>query len=145
MKIYDFVEWELQKFRDECNFTDQELTYFNLRAKNKSNVQIAYEMNVSESTVSILARKVKPSLLLNESELLTKELSDIFPQYGKYVESKKEYQLNDAPKETVIKNMKLLCKEVGEFISMLYCNSDMPEERSIIQNTINSLKIKNGG
>lgn len=59
MKICDFVEWELQKFRDECNFTDQELEYFNLRAKNKSNVQIAYEMHISESTVSVLARKVK--------------------------------------------------------------------------------------
>ena len=63
MKICDFVEWELQKFRDECNFTDQELEYFNLRAKNKSNVQIAYEMHVSESTVSLLARKVKKKII----------------------------------------------------------------------------------
>ena len=63
MKICDFVEWELQKFRDECNFTADELAYFELRAKNKSNVQIAYELNVSESTVSILARKVKKKIL----------------------------------------------------------------------------------
>lgn len=62
-KISDFVEWELQMFRDECNFTPQELLYFNLRAKDMSNVQIAFEMNVSESQVSKLARKVKSKMI----------------------------------------------------------------------------------
>lgn len=62
-KISDFVEWELQMFRDKCNFTPQELQYFNLRAKDKSNVQIALEMNISESMVSKLARKVKSKML----------------------------------------------------------------------------------
>lgn len=63
MQIYDFVEWELQKFRDECNFTDEELEYFNLRAKNKSNTQIALTMHISEAKVSKLARKVKNKML----------------------------------------------------------------------------------
>lgn len=63
MKICSFVEWELQKFRDECNFTDEEMEYFNLRAKDKSNVQIAMIMNISESKVSVLARKVKRKMI----------------------------------------------------------------------------------
>lgn len=63
MKIYDFVEWELQKFRDECNFTDDELEYFNLKAKNKSNIQISIEMCVSEPQVSKLAKRVKTKIL----------------------------------------------------------------------------------
>ena len=63
MKIYDFVEWELQKFRDECNFTDDELKYFNLKAKNKSNVAISHEMNISEPQVSKLAKRVKTKIL----------------------------------------------------------------------------------
>lgn len=63
MKIRDFVEWELQMFRDKCNFTEDELTYFNLRAKDKSNVQIALEMNVSEAQVSKLARRVKSKMV----------------------------------------------------------------------------------
>lgn len=58
-KIRDFVEWELQYFRDNCNFSDSELRYFNLRAKDKSNIEIAFEMNISESQVSKLARRVK--------------------------------------------------------------------------------------
>ena len=63
MKICDFTVPELNKLRELCNFTDDELQYFNLRAKNRSNVQIAYEMNVSESTVSVLARKVKKKII----------------------------------------------------------------------------------
>lgn len=63
MKICDFTVPELDKFRELCNFTDDERMYFDLRAKNKSNVQIAYEMNVSESTVSVLARKVKKKIV----------------------------------------------------------------------------------
>jgi len=62
-KIADFVEWELEMFRRECNFSDEEMMYFNLRAKDKSNVQIALEMNVSESKVSKLARKVKTKMI----------------------------------------------------------------------------------
>ena len=62
-KIRDFVEWELQMFRDKCNFTEDELTYFNLRAKDKSNIQIALEMNISESQVSKLAKRVKSKML----------------------------------------------------------------------------------
>lgn len=63
MQIFDFVEKELQYFRDNCNFTEDESEYFELRAKGKSNIQIAFEMNVSESKVSKLARKVKSKIL----------------------------------------------------------------------------------
>ena len=63
LRINDFVEFELQYFRDYCNFSDEELQYFNLRSKNKSNVQIAMEMNISEAKVSKLARKVKIKMI----------------------------------------------------------------------------------
>ena len=63
MKINDFTEPELDMFRKLCNFDEEQLEYFNLRAKNKSNVQISLEMNISESKVSKLARKVKSKIL----------------------------------------------------------------------------------
>lgn len=63
MKIRDFVEWELQMFRDKCNFTKDELQYFNLRAKDTSNIEIALMMNVSEAQVSKLARRVKDKMI----------------------------------------------------------------------------------
>lgn len=61
--IYDFVTSELQFLRDNCNFSADELTYFNLRAKHYSNLQIAIEMNVSESKVSKLAKSVKQKII----------------------------------------------------------------------------------
>lgn len=63
MKIRDFTVPELDKFRQLCNFTEDELQYFNLRSKDKSNVQIALIMHVSEAQVSKLARRVKDKIL----------------------------------------------------------------------------------
>lgn len=62
-KIRDFVEPELEYFRQNCNFSDSELQYFNLRARDKSNIQIALEMNISEPQVSKLAKRVKSKML----------------------------------------------------------------------------------
>lgn len=61
--IQDFTVPELEKFRELCNFTDDEMEYFNLRARDKSNIQIADIMSVSESKVSKLARKVKDKII----------------------------------------------------------------------------------
>lgn len=61
-QLYDFTVPELNKFRELCNFSPQELEYFNLRASHKSNVEIAFTMHVSESQVSKLARKVKDKI-----------------------------------------------------------------------------------
>lgn len=63
MKIRDFTKPELDKFRELCNFTQDEMTYFNLRAKDKSNIQIAFEMNISEAQVSKLAKRVKNKII----------------------------------------------------------------------------------
>lgn len=61
-KIADFTVPELNHFREMCNFTDEEMMYFNLRSKGKSNVQIAMEMYISEAKVSKLAKKVKSKM-----------------------------------------------------------------------------------
>lgn len=63
LKIYDFTEHELRIFRQECNFTDDELQVFNLKAKNKSIVYIAMEMNISEPQVSKLTARIKKKIL----------------------------------------------------------------------------------
>lgn len=62
LKICDFTVPELNKFRELCNFTEQESKYFELKSKDMSNIQIATQMNVSESTVSKLARSVKSKI-----------------------------------------------------------------------------------
>lgn len=62
MQIRDFTVPELDRFRELCNFTDDELQYFNLRAKDRTNVHIALAMNISESQVSKLAKRVKSKI-----------------------------------------------------------------------------------
>ena len=63
IQVYNFVEWELQKFRDECNFTDEELQCFELKAKDKSIEYIAQEMHISTAKASRLVRRVKSKIL----------------------------------------------------------------------------------
>lgn len=63
MKIRDFTVPELNKLRELCNFTEDELMYFNLRSRDKSNIQIAMTMNVSEPQVSKLAKRVKSKII----------------------------------------------------------------------------------
>lgn len=62
MQLYDFTVPELNTLRELCNFDEQELEYFNLRARHKSNTYIALEMSVSEAQVSKLARRVKDKI-----------------------------------------------------------------------------------
>ena len=61
--IRDFTVPELERLRELCNFTESELEYFNLRAKDKSNIQISMEMNVSESQVNKLSKRVKAKIM----------------------------------------------------------------------------------
>lgn len=63
IKYCDFTKPELDVFRELCNFTDDERTYFEMRARDKSNVQISMELNVSLSKVDTLVRKVKSKIL----------------------------------------------------------------------------------
>lgn len=63
LKICEFIECELNHLRKECNFTDIELEYFNLKAKAKSNTHIAFALNVSENTVVNIGGKVRQKIL----------------------------------------------------------------------------------
>lgn len=62
MKICDFTKPELDTFRRECNFTEIERQCFDLKAKDKTNIQLAMELNVSESTISVVMRRVRTKI-----------------------------------------------------------------------------------
>lgn len=61
-KICRFTKLELDVFREYCNFTDDEMKYFNFKAADKTNVYIAMQMNISEAQVSKLAKRVKDKM-----------------------------------------------------------------------------------
>lgn len=62
MKISEFTVPELTHFREQCNFTDIERQCFDLKAKDCTNVELAMKLNISESTVSIIMRRVRTKI-----------------------------------------------------------------------------------
>lgn len=63
MKVYDFTVPELNYFRTYCNFTKDESTLFEYRARNIPLEQYAELMNVSISTIKQLSRKVNNKII----------------------------------------------------------------------------------
>lgn len=62
MRICDLTVPELNRYRELCNFLDDELTYFDMKARDKSNIQIAIAMSISEAQVSRIAARVKDKM-----------------------------------------------------------------------------------
>ena len=62
MRICDLTVPELNRYREMCNFLDDELEYFNMKSRDKSNIQIAIALNVSEGHISRIAWRVKEKM-----------------------------------------------------------------------------------
>lgn len=62
MLLRDYTKPELDRFVECCNFTDSELQYFLLKARDWTNVKISMEMNISERQVNVLASRVKAKI-----------------------------------------------------------------------------------
>ena len=55
----EFTESECERFRRECNFSDEERAVFDLRVRAHSIVEIQSALNMSESTVNRRIRNIK--------------------------------------------------------------------------------------
>lgn len=62
MKICQFTQNELDLLREECNFTDIESRCFEAKARDCSDVQLALELNISESSVAVIMRRVRSKI-----------------------------------------------------------------------------------
>lgn len=63
MLLRDYTKTELDWYIANGNFTDSELQYLMLKSKDKSNVQISFEMNISERQVVNLAKRVRSKIV----------------------------------------------------------------------------------
>ena len=59
----EFTESECERFRRECNFSDEERAVFDLRVKARSIIEIQEALNMSESTVNRRIRNIKRKIL----------------------------------------------------------------------------------
>ena len=58
----EFTDPECEWFRSVCNFTPDERAVFDLRVKDKSRVEIAIALKMSESTVDRRIRGIKKKI-----------------------------------------------------------------------------------
>ena len=56
------IQSELEPYIQGCNFTDDEMQYFLLKAKGKTDVQIADAMFVSTRKVTTLSSRVRAKM-----------------------------------------------------------------------------------
>lgn len=63
MKITDFTKLELDYFRENCNFTREEIKLFEYRVQEYPLEQCAELMNVSVSTVKRISRRVNSKIM----------------------------------------------------------------------------------
>lgn len=63
MLLRDLVQYEVDRYIKECNFTEIELQYFLLKTKDYTNVKIAFELNTSKDNVSKIATRVKNKII----------------------------------------------------------------------------------
>lgn len=62
MKISAFTLDELNLFRSQCSFTESEAACFELKARDETDVAIAFALNVSASTVSVIKRRMRSKI-----------------------------------------------------------------------------------
>lgn len=76
---------------------------------------------------------------LGNTDEVENELDDILPAYRKFCDVKRQYQSGFIDISVVLHQLELLCTEIQEFISVIYSNTNSPEERYIIVGTLQKL------
>lgn len=64
------------------------------------------------------------------------EYRDILPHYTQYCSIKADYQRGKISIDNVLVALSSVCKEISEFLSTLYSNTDSPDERIQIKKCI---------
>ena len=98
--------------------------------------------NVSELASLYICRENMKAGLKTMIDGVKQEYDDILPYYIKYRDTKRRYQTNEAIDSEVIQGIKDVCRELREFIDMLYQHTDMNKERLCIKEMIKTLAQK---
>lgn len=72
----------------------------------------------------------------------SKDVNDnIFKTYTTYVQTKKDYQVQNVTKEKLLYSLEVFSQELKDFFAKLYRNTDTPEEREIIARLIDNISV----
>ncbi len=89
--------------------------------------------NVRNLSALLNVREHLQNVTQSKPDSLEQELNDILPQYKNYCEIKRQYQLGKVTDDSVVSAMRQVCKEVKEFLLILYQNTDTKIERNMIK------------
>ena len=124
---------------EEISNTIEELESGTTTFDNCIKLASLYIVRENLNNVNLTANFNESSVVNDE---VVKELNDIFPQYHEYVETKRMYQLKQTTHEAVVEKLGYVCKELEEFVNVLYSSTESPEERLIIEGTLTKLQFK---
>ena len=68
------------------------------------------------------------------------ELKDILPKYREYCKVRKRYQLGEIEEIAVQNAMQYVCKEIKEFMQILYTSTYNDTERIMLRNLVSELR-----
>lgn len=134
MKICDFNESTLDFLRSECHFTENERLCFEGKAKDKTGVQLALELNVSDSTIAVTMRKVR------------NKIDNALRQYIKGVENPSALNPCDRGCPNIVYHTMLEWSRIPDFLSSkgtMYVYADYRTE-NVNGREINIPRIKFG-
>ena len=113
---------------------------------NKLNEMID-ELETSEPSFSnirnLSSLYIVKSHLLGDTNYLNatvKELNDILPSYLQYLDTKRRYQLHEINEDSIAIQLNQVCKELNDFLHLLYSSTDTTNERAVLNNFIENLK-----
>lgn len=122
LSVYGTARAELQRLYDE-------------QAKSKTPTE---DISVTNEKTPISEDIIKTNI--------DKEYADIQPRYHEYCDVKRDYQLHNVPESALELSVVYLCKEIKEFIQILYANADTEFEKAefykMISEILDFLKIK---
>ena len=96
--------------------------------------------NVRNLSALLNVREHLQNVTQSKPDSLEAELSDILPQYKNYCDIKRQYQMHKLSDDEVVSAMRQVCKEVKEFLLILYQNTDTKIERTMIKNMVSDVQ-----
>lgn len=96
--------------------------------------------NARNLSALVNVREYLQNAIQSKPDSLEAELNDVLPQYKNYCEVKRQYQLKQASEDDIVIALRKVCKEVKEFLLILYQNTDMKIERTMIKNMMSDVQ-----
>ena len=62
-KYRNIIQSEVDFIKSKCNFTEEEETFFDMKCKDASDIQIAMTLNISDRKVTELSQRVKTKII----------------------------------------------------------------------------------